>query len=154
MQTPIAPAVSKPARRLAAKYRFDDEDMDLFFVAALGWGAAGGLDVGQAFHVASQIADGDGDSWVRAFAAQGELLDAQADAWLARGARRNAGEARLQAFAAFRSAWQFASPGPAFAAPYARHQRAFARALDELGLPATFFQVPWQGHALPGVFLQ
>jgi len=150
MNTPTA----KPAQRLATKYRFDDEDMDLFFVAALGWGPAGGLDVGQAFHVASQITDGDGDSWVRAFTAQGELLDAQADAWLARGARRNAGEARLQAFAAFRSAWQFASPGPAFFAPYARHQRAFARALDELALPATFFQVPWQGHALPGVFLR
>jgi pimeloyl-ACP methyl ester carboxylesterase len=145
---------AKPAQRLAAKYRFDDEDMDLFFVAALGWGPAGGLDVGQAFHVAAQITDGDGDSWVRAFAAQGERLDAQADDWLARGARRNAGEARLQAFAAFRSAWQFASPGPAFAAPYARHQRAFAQALDELELPATFFQVPWQGHALPGVFLR
>ena len=154
MQTSIVPVHAKPAQRLAAKYRFDDEDMDLFFVAALGWGAAGGLDVGQAFHVASQIVDGDGDSWVRAFTAQGELLDAQADDWLARGARRNAGEARLQAFAAFRSAWQFATPGPAFAAPYARHQRAFAQALDELALPATFFQVPWQGQALPGVFLQ
>lgn len=59
---------AKPAQRLATKYRFDDEDMDLFFVAALGWGPAGGLDVGQAFHVASQITDGDGESWVRAFA--------------------------------------------------------------------------------------
>ena len=145
---------AKPAQRLATKYRFDDEDMDLFFVAALGWGPTGGLEVGQAFHVASQVTDGDGDSWVRAFTAQGELLDVQADDWLARGARRNAGEARLQAFAAFRSAWQFASPGPDFAAPYGRHQRAFAQALDELVLPATFFQVPWQGHALPGVFLQ
>ena len=145
---------AKPAQRLATKYRFDDEDMDLFFVAALGWGPAGGLDVGQAFHVAAQIVDGDGDGWVRAFTAQGELLDAQADDWRARGARRNAGEARLQAFAAFRSAWQFASPGPDVAAPSARHQRAFGLALDELGLPATFFQVPWQGHALPGVFLQ
>jgi pimeloyl-ACP methyl ester carboxylesterase len=144
----------KPAQRLAAKYRFDDEDMDLFFVAALGWGPAGGLDLGQAFHVASRIVDGDGDSWVRAFTAQGDLLDAQADAWLARGARRNAGETHLQAFAAFRSAWQFASPGPDFAAPYARHQRAFVKALDELGVPATFFEVPWQGHALPGVFLR
>ncbi len=148
------PVVSRPAQRLASKYRFDDEDMDLFFVAALGWGPAGGLDIGQAFHVASRIVDGDGDSWVRAFTAQGELLDAQADDWLARGARRNAGEVRLQAFAAFRSAWQFASPGPAFAAPYARHQRAFAQALDELALPATFFHVPWPGRSLPGVFLQ
>ena len=146
---------TKPAQRLATKYRFDDEDMDLFFVAALGWGAAGGLDVGQAFHVASQIVDGDGDSWVRAFADQGDLLDVQANDWLARGASRNAGESRLKAFAAYRSSWQFASPrSPAFAASYAKHQRAFAKAMDELHLPATFFQVPWDGASLPAVFLQ
>ena len=154
MQATTAPT-PKPAQRLATKYRFDDEDMDLFFVAALGWGPAGGLDVGQAFHVAAQITDGDGDSWVRAFAAQGELLDVQADDWLARGARRNAGEARLKAFAAYRSSWQFASPRAGeFAASYAKHQRAFAKAMDELRLPATFFQVPWEGASLPGVFLQ
>jgi pimeloyl-ACP methyl ester carboxylesterase len=146
---------AKPAQRLATKYRFDDEDMDLFFVAALGWGPAGGLDVGQTFHVASQITDGDGESWVRAFAGQGELLDVQADDWLARGARRNAGEARLKAFAAYRSSWQFASPyAPDFAANYARHQRAFVKAMDELQLPATFFQIPWERASLPGVFLQ
>jgi pimeloyl-ACP methyl ester carboxylesterase len=150
-----AASPAKPAQRLATKVRFDDEDMDLFFVAALGWGPAGGLDVGQAFHVASRIVDGDGESWVRAFAEQGELLDAQADAWKARGWRRAAGEARLKAFAAWRSSWQFAAPrGPVFAAHYARHQRAFVVAMDELQLPATFFQVPWDGRALPGVFLQ
>ena len=150
-----ATAVRNPAQRLATKIRFDDEDMDLFFVAALGWGAAGGLDVGQAFHIASHITDGDGDSWVRAFSNHGELLDAQADEWKARGWRRAAGEARLKAFAAWRSSWQFASPrGPAFAASYARHQRAFAAALDELQLPATFFQLPWGGASLPGVFLR
>ena len=147
--------IAKPAQRLATKYRFDDEDMDLFFVAALGWGPAGGLAVGEAFYVASQITDGDADSWVRAFAAQGELLDAEADDWLARGARRNAGEARLRAFSAYRSSWQFASPrAPEFAANYARHQRAFAQAMNELQLPATFFQVPWGHASLPGVFLQ
>ncbi len=150
-----APEVRKPAQRLATKYRFDDEDMDLFFVAALGWGPTGGLDVGQAFHIASHIADGDGDSWVRAFSAFGDQLEAQADDWRARGWRRAAGETRLKAFAAHRSSWQFASPrGPEFAAAYVKHQRAFAAAMDELQLPATFFQLPWDGAALPGVFLQ
>src|SRR5262249_1332841 len=99
-------ATARPAQRLGTRYRFADDDMDLFFVPAPGWGPTGGLDIGQAFHVAAQITDGDGDSWVRAFAAQGEHLDAQAEAWLARGRRREAGEARLQSFAAFRSAWQ------------------------------------------------
>src|ERR1700689_3762578 len=112
---------AKPTQRLSRKYRFNDPDMDLFFVAALGWGPAGGLDVGQAFHVASQIVDGDGDSWVRAFGEHGDLLDARGDAWKARGWRRAAAEARLQAFAAYRSAWQFAAPrGQAFAANYAK----------------------------------
>jgi alpha-beta hydrolase superfamily lysophospholipase len=155
MQTTAAPTPPKPAQRLATKVRFDDEDMDLFFVAALGWGPAGGLDVGQAFHVASQIVDGDGDSWVSAFCAQGDLLDAQADEWKARGWRRAAGETRLKAFAAYRSSWQFAAPqGPRFASLYAKHQRAFVAAMDELELPATFFQVPWEGRPLPGVFLR
>ena len=146
---------ARPAQRLAVKYRFDDEDMDLFFVAALGWGPTGGLDVGQAFHIASRITDGDGDSWVRAFGEFGDRLNEQADDWKARGWRRAAGETRLKAFAAYRSSWQFASPrGPAFAANYAKHQRAFAAAMDELQLPATFFQLPWDDAALPGVFLQ
>ncbi|WP_407168579.1 hypothetical protein [Bradyrhizobium sp. ORS 111] len=57
----------RPDQRLGQTYRFADPDMDLFFVAALGWGPAGGLDIGQAFYIASQITDGDADSWVRAF---------------------------------------------------------------------------------------
>ena len=127
--------------------------MDLFFVAALGWGARGGLDVGQAFHVAAQITDGDGDTGCAPSPRRANCLDAQADDWLARGARRNAGEARLQAFAAYPLGVAVRRRRAAFAAPYARHQRAFAQAIDELDVPATFFQVPWQAHSLPGVFL-
>jgi hypothetical protein len=54
--------------------------MDLFFVAALGWGPAGGLDIGQAFYVASTIKDGDADSWMTSFPRYAELQTAQADA--------------------------------------------------------------------------
>src|SRR5262249_24569106 len=34
------------------------------------------------------------------------------------------------------------------------HKRAFANALRELELPAEFFNVSWEGKALPGVFLK
>jgi alpha-beta hydrolase superfamily lysophospholipase len=147
-----AAGAKPPAQRLGVRYRFADPDMDLFFVAALGWGAAGGLDVGQAFHVASTITDGDGESWVKSFEAYGELMDAQADAWRRRGWRQAAGEMRLKAFASYRSAWQFASPGARFESLYARHRAAFAAAMNELALPATFFEVPYAGKTLPGVF--
>lgn len=145
---------TRPDQRLGRKYCFDDADMDLFFVAALGWGPAGGLDIGQAFYVAAQITSGDGDSWVRAFSGYGDALNAQADAWKQRGWTRAAGEARLKAFASYRSSWQFAAPGETFKALVANHKTAFRMAMQELGLPATFFDVPYAGKSLPGVFFQ
>jgi pimeloyl-ACP methyl ester carboxylesterase len=150
---PAAPAVPRADQRLARKYRFDDPNMDLFFLAALGWGKSGGLDVGEVFEIASHITDGDADSWIRAFAQQAKLLDTQADVWAARGWTRAAGEMRLKAFAAYRSAWQFAAPGATFNRLYERHRAAFAAAMRELDLPATFFGVPYAGTQLPGVFL-
>jgi hypothetical protein len=83
----------RPSQRLSQKYRFDDPDMDLFFVAALGWGPSGGLDDGEAHYVASKIVDGDGDSWVRAFDEYGDLMNLQADGWKKKGWRRASGEA-------------------------------------------------------------
>lgn len=150
-----APSPARPDQRLGVKYRFDDPNMDLFFMSALSWGPAGGLDIGQAFHVASSIADGDADSWVRSFGTYGDVQNAQATTWGARGWHRAAGEARLKAFASYRSAWQFAEPGgETFTRLYRQHQKAFETSMDELGLPATFFQVPYRGKALPGVFLR
>jgi pimeloyl-ACP methyl ester carboxylesterase len=144
----------RPDQRLGRTYCFNDADMDLFFVAALGWGPTGGLDIGQAFYVASQITDGDADSWVRAFSSYGDTLNAQADAWKQRGWKRAAGEARLKAFASYRSSWQFATPGETFKALVGKHKAAFRTAMQELNLPATFFDVPFAGKSLPGAFFQ
>jgi hypothetical protein len=144
----------RPNQRLGQIYRFSDPDMDLFFVAALGWGPAGGLDIGQVFHIASTIKDGDGASWVEAFAAYGDAQNAQAETWKAHGWIRAASEARLKAFASYRSSWQFAPLGGAFRSLYAKHQAAFVAAMAELGLPATFFAAPYKGKTLPGVFLR
>jgi esterase/lipase len=154
MNSNAANSAQRPDQRLGQKYRFDDPNMDLFFVAALGWGPAGGLDIGQAFHIVSTIKDGDADSWVSAFSRYAEVQIAQADTWKARGWRRAAGEARLKASASWRSAWQFAEPGPAFVSLLAKQRAAFAAALQELDFPATHFQVPYKGKTLPGVFLK
>jgi esterase/lipase len=143
----------RPDQRLARKYRFDDPNMDLFFVAALGWGKSGGLDIGEAFEIASHIVDGDADTWICAFERQAKLLDTQADVWSVRGWIRAAGEMRLKAFAAYRSAWQFAAPGETFNRLYALHRAAFGAATRELSLPATFFETPYAGKALPGLLL-
>ncbi|MEJ8857575.1 alpha/beta fold hydrolase [Variovorax robiniae] len=144
----------RPDQRMAQKYRFDDPNMDLFFMAAMSWGPTGGLDIGQAWYVASTITDGDADSWVQAFSRYGDLQNAQADTWKAKGWKQAAGEARLKAFASYRSAWQFAAPGGVFAGIYAKHKTAFATAMAELEMPACFFGAPYKGKQLPGVYLQ
>jgi pimeloyl-ACP methyl ester carboxylesterase len=155
MNTTVNTPKDQPNQRLARRYRFDDPDMDLFFMAALGWGPAGGLDIGEAFHVASTIEDGNAESWVTSFAACGAAQRRQAGIWAARGWRRQAGEARLKAFAAWRSAWQFAVPGSDTMRDLMACQRAdFDMALCELGFPATRFAVPWAGKTLPAVFLR
>lgn len=138
--------------RLSQRYRFNDTNMDLFFLGALGWGPAGGLSAGEAYYVASRIEDGNPASWADAFERQGEALTAQADIWLARGSLRAAGEARLKSFACYRSAWQFVTPGERFASLFHASQALFDRAMEELRLPATRFTVPYKGAELPGHF--
>ncbi|KIO75094.1 hypothetical protein TH53_22800 [Pedobacter lusitanus] len=128
--------------------------MDLFFLGALGWGPAGGLSAGEAFYIASQIEDGNAESWTCAFEHQGEVLSAQANIWLKRGCTLAAGEARLKAFACYRSAWQFVVPGKRFTALFRTSQKHFDQALEELGIPATRFTIPYAGGELPGHFFQ
>ena len=144
----------KPNQRLARKYRFDDPDMDLFFVAAAGWAPTGGLDLGQVYYVASAIEDGNGDSWMKAFSEYGYTLNSQADVWKSKGWLREAGEMRMKAFAAYRSAWQFAPPGEVMVRMIMRHKQAFQQAVQELKLPCTFFRVPYAGKTLPGAYFQ
>ncbi|KIW16611.1 hypothetical protein PV08_03799 [Exophiala spinifera] len=141
-------------QRLRQRYRFTDPNMDLFFLGALGWGPAGGLSVGEAFHAASQIIDGDVGSWADAFANLGAAQNAQAETWQRRGWTRAAGETRLKAFASYRLAWQFVGPGERFMSLFRTHQRLFAQAMTELAFPCTSFTVQYQTGNLPGYFYQ
>ncbi|WP_343690880.1 hypothetical protein [Chitinophaga sp.] len=146
--------VDYSTQRLTQRYRFDDPNMDLFFLGALSWGAAGGLSVGEAFYVASQIEDGNPDSWAAAFERQAEVLIAQSEIWLQKKNVRAAGEIHLRAFAAYRSAWQFVVPGKRFDHLFRSSQKYFDLAMRELQLPATKFSVSYGGGELPGHFYQ
>lgn len=139
-------------QRLSQRYRFDDPNMDLFFLGALGWGPAGGLSVGEAFHIANQIVDGDSESWAQAFEKQGSILSEHADIWQERGWIRAAGEERLKAFACYRMAWQFVSPGEYFLSLFRASQTLFDQAVRDLGFAVESFTVPYKGGELPGHF--
>ncbi len=138
--------------RLTRRYRFTDPNMDLFFLGALGWGPAGGLSAGEAFYIASQIEDGNAGSWTQSFERQGAVLAAQADRWARQRVFRAAGETRLKAFACYRSAWQFVLPGARFSALFRKSQVLFDKAMEELDIPTTRFEVDYCGGELPGHF--
>jgi pimeloyl-ACP methyl ester carboxylesterase len=141
-------------QRTSLRYRFDDTDMDTFFVAAMGWGKAGGLDVGELYAVAQGIADGDGQSWAKQFSAHAELQRSLATGRLARGHQRGAAEALLKASASLRSAWQFCSPGEQLTRLLRGTQATFREAVGLLGWPTEFFGVPYEGAELPALLLR
>lgn len=147
-------ATDYSTERLTQKYRFSDPNMDLFFLGALGWGASGGLSVGEAFYVASKIEDGNADSWAKSFAEQGEILREQADTWKKQGAILAAGETRLKSFDCYRSAWQFVVPGRYFKELFTTSQKLFDEAMYELNLPAVSFNIEYKWGKLPGHFYQ
>jgi len=141
-------------QRTSMRYRFEDPDMDTFFVAAMGWSKAGALDVGELFALARGIEDGDPESWTRQFRAHAELQRSLAADALARGRRRTAAEALLKAAASARSAWQFCDPGELLTQLLRETQATFREAIDLLGLPAEFFGVPYEGAQLPAMLLR
>lgn len=146
----MEPVSDYSTQRLTQRYRFNDPNMDLFFLGALSWGTAGGLSIGEAFYVASKIEDGNPDTWAKAFEEQAEVLVAQAEVWLKRGNYKAAGETHLKAFSAYRSAWQFVAPGSHFNRLFQNSQKYFDLAMEEMELPATKFTVSYHGGELPG----
>ncbi len=66
------PKQSGMMKRAKTRIRFGNEDMDFVFLWMLGYGAYGGLSVGEGFYAASGIQDGHPESWRREFTAHGE----------------------------------------------------------------------------------
>lgn len=88
----------KIMKRRGVKVYFDNEDMDFNLMWVLGSSSAGGAELGECMRAASQIKDGDPESWVSAWTEAGQRLEGQAQA--AEQAHRlvSAREAYLRAF--------------------------------------------------------
>lgn len=141
----------KLQRSNAIRYYFDDHDLDFMFQWALGAAKTGGLDSGELFHIASRIQNGDPASWVREFESHGDLQRDLAATWVAEGRDHSAGEAMMKAYYAYRQAWQFVGRGDNFEPLIRKYEAAFERAVELLGLPLEYVEVPFEGSSLPGL---
>ncbi|GAA2315764.1 alpha/beta hydrolase [Nonomuraea roseoviolacea subsp. roseoviolacea] len=143
----------KLQRSDSTRYYFDDPDMDFIFQWSAGAAKTGGLDAGELFHVAARIKDGDTAGWVREFETYGDGRRELAETWRRRGWRRSAGETLMKAYYCYRQAWQFAGRGELFEPLIRKYETAFAEAVDLLGLPLEYLEVPFEGNSLPGLRL-
>lgn len=91
-------------QRSKQKIRFKNDDMDFYFAWILSHQCEGGSAFGECFYAASQIKDGDLESWYAAWAALASRVESQATQALEKGHRVSAREAYLRAFTYYRSA--------------------------------------------------
>ena len=71
--------------RTRIKYRFKQDDFDFFFQWMVGGQTNGGVEAGECFFAASEIQEGDTDSWVASWTALAKRVKARAKTSLERG---------------------------------------------------------------------
>lgn len=152
---PGAPdAKSFDAHATTFTYFFKDGDMDFQFGnLVLGSAGNGGVEIGEAFFVASHIVDGDAASWQAQWAAMAERAAARGEASLAAGHAVSAREQLLRAANALRvSLISMLPDNPELLKRGARIRELMRKAGALFDPPLQYFEVPFEGRALPGYF--
>lgn len=148
-------ASSGPADPIAASvpHVFADPDFQFFFLGLLGSAYEQAADVGEAFAAASQITDGDYDSWWNAFSSLGDRVHAIATASEAAGDRASARAAYLRASNYYGAALFFAlgtSDPSRHEAMFETHRASFDAFAALLTPTATQVTIPYEDTTLPG----
>jgi alpha-beta hydrolase superfamily lysophospholipase len=149
-------AKTKSWRTSAVKYHFTSQGFEFVFQWILGMQTHGASEVGESFFAASQITDGDPASWVKAWQALAERVEARATSSFERGHFVSAREAYLRAYTYYRAALAFIDPfAESKVMPLHQHAvRCFRLAARLLEPPPEVVEIPFEGNALPGYFFK
>jgi alpha-beta hydrolase superfamily lysophospholipase len=121
----------------------------------IGHGTYGGAELGECLATASQVKDGDRDSWYRAWMALADRTFAAGESSAAEGHRESARGAFLRASNYYRNAYVFHLEVPLQALvhdAYRRHRDAFQRAAQAMIRGPEEITVPFEDGMLPGYF--
>jgi pimeloyl-ACP methyl ester carboxylesterase len=142
------------AQRRAVRLYFDDQDMDLWLMMALGNSAAGGAELGECINVAARIKDGELESWVTEWTNAGQRLEAQAQAAHQAQRQISACEAYLRAFSYYQVSTAFLRPhDERLAENWRKATACFQQAAALVNPPIVPIEVPFQPQALHGYFI-
>lgn len=139
--TPVAESAYQTVPRVF------ESDLNFDFLIALGFTYEHGADIGECFAVASQIEDGNYESWVTAWLAMADRLNGIGQTAEAAGHKVSASEAFLRASAYYNMAqWQTlgtANPDR-ITTVFAQHKNAFESFLRNAAFPTEKLEIPYQ----------
>lgn len=135
-------------------FRFRNPTFDFFLQWLMGGQTNSGAEFGESIYTASQIKDGDPESWYREFTAMGERVEERAKRSLANGHIVSARESYLRCYVYYRGAAAFLNPRNdiRYRQAYERGRECFRKGNQLLDLPLKEFSVPFEGKILPGYF--
>ena len=143
------------AERTTVKFRFGQDDFEFFFQWLTGAQTHGGSEVGEAFFAASQIRDGDPESWAREWSSLADRVEARARSSLAGGHRVSAREAFLRAYFYRRAPLAFMHPSDARYRPTYEAARDLFREGASLADPVIEpFRIPFEHANLNGYLIR
>ncbi|MCL6511957.1 MAG: prolyl oligopeptidase family serine peptidase [Anaerolineae bacterium] len=141
-------------QRSKQRIHFQNEDMDFYFAWILAHQSEGGSALGECLYAASQVKDGDPESWYTAWAEIACRVESQATHALEDGHRVSAREAYLRAFTYHQMAAIFVRPrDQRLRETWQKAQWCFRQAAAQFSPPIEPVQIPFEGKSLPGYFL-
>lgn len=140
------------AHRMYYNVAFQNQDMDYFFQTMLGTGATGGSATGEMFYAASQIEDGNFESWKKVFSELAERVAARAETSLARGHAVSAREGFLRASNYYRWSVYHAAAVDEYLTSMGKALACFHKGAPLFDPPIEPIEIPYEGKTLPGYF--
>ncbi len=136
------------------RYHFKDSDMDFTFGSLiLGAVINQGAEIGEAFHTAANIKDGDADSWQEEWIRTARRAEARGRKSLDRGHKVSARDQLLRASYYYRAGLISMMPRDArFKETAIKSRSCFTQAGKLFDPPIEYFEIAFEGTVLPGYF--
>lgn len=151
---PVKPKKVFDAHESYVRFHFNDNDMDFTFAGiVLGAISTGGAEIGEAYRVAANIKDGDSLSWQTEWAKMADLAKARGENSLSKGHKVSARDQFLRASYYYRVSLMGKMPDDPSLVENTRLSREMLKEAGKLyEIPLEYFEVPFEGTALPGYF--
>jgi len=140
-------------KRTSMQIYFKQDEMDFQFRWIMGCQTHQGAEMGECFHVASKIEDGNPISWGQEWFNFAKKVEGRAEEALKKGHNVSAREAFLRARSYYRAALFIMSPkNPLFPESIFKQRSCFQKAAILFDPPVESIQVPFNGKKLQGYF--